>query len=74
MAGGQHIKRSDPFAPPGDAHVIRVKAIVRQLAGLQRELFELGYSTAGAGLAVVAEQIGRDVVDRLLGAGLFWLE
>jgi len=51
-----------------------MSAIVRQLAGLQQQLFDLGYPNAGARLAVVTEQIGRDVVDRLHEADLFWLE
>ena len=67
----QLTKRLATVSPVADTHLVRMSAIVRQLAGLQQQLFDLGYPIAGARLAVVAEQIGRDVVDRLHDADLF---
>jgi L-rhamnose isomerase len=49
--------------PIAEAGMIRIRSIVRQLASVQRELFALGFPIAGARLAVVMEQIGRDVTD-----------
>ena len=63
-------KEPNTFAPDAEAHLIRMKRIVQQLGGLQRELLALGYPTAGVRLAAAAEQIALDVMDKLHDAGL----
>lgn len=57
-----------------ESQMARIRAIVGQLAALQRELFALGLPIAGARIAAVAEQIGRDVSDKLHAAGQLWCD
>lgn len=49
--------------------VARLQAIVQQLAALERELFELDFPVAGARVAVVVEQLGHDLTNKLRGEG-----
>lgn len=67
---------SQPMRPvrPVEVPVARVQEIVRQLAALQRELFVLDFPVAGVRVAVVVEQLGRDLTDKLYAAGQRWCD